>query len=108
MVIYFILTTHKLGLIVIPSGEMRLSSFPGYGLTIFPAEVLLVPLADQFRRNFGDDSFSLFFGRYDELARLNGSGMKRFFPPAAPAKEVREEDSDEDVVATLTSSVLEL
>ena len=63
MVIYFILAPCNVDLMVIPLVEWRLSSFPGYGFTIFPTEVLLVPLADQFRRNFGDDSFSLFFGR---------------------------------------------
>lgn len=63
MVIYFILAPRNLDLMVIPLGEMRFSSFPSYGFTIFPTEVLLVPLADQFRRNFGDVSFSLFFGR---------------------------------------------
>ena len=34
--------------------------------------------------------------------------MKRFFPAAAPAKEVSEEESEGDVDVTLTSSVLEL
>lgn len=57
------LAPRNLDLMVIPLGEIKLSLSPGYGFTIFPAEVLLVPRADQFRRNFGDDSFSLFFGR---------------------------------------------
>ena len=34
--------------------------------------------------------------------------MKRFFPAAAPAKDVSEEESEVDAEATLTSSVLEL
>ena len=86
----------------------HISTLLSYHLTPFPAEVLRGPLDDQFRRNFGD-SFSVFFCRRDEPDRLNGSGMKMFFPRDAPppANEVSEDEREEEGPA-LTSSVLEL
>ena len=62
---------------------------------------------DQFRRNLGD-SLSAFFARYEDDERLNGNGMKRCLPGAAPDRELREEDRDDPEDATLRSSVLEL
>lgn len=70
-------------------------------------EGLRVPLVDQFRRNFGD-SLSAFFARHDEDERLNGNGIKRCLPGAAPDRELREEDREDEEDATLRSSVLEL
>ena len=78
-----------------------------YHFVTFPEEGLLVPLVDQFRRNLGD-SLSAFFARYEDDERLNGNGMKRCLPGAAPDRELREEDRDDPEDATLRSSVLEL